>query len=44
MGEPFADDHTKAFWIAFGTALGINVLIEVVRHFRLKRKWSKAAV
>ena len=44
VGEPFADDHTKAFWIAFGTALGINVIIEVVRHFRAKRKWSKAAV
>lgn len=37
VGEPFKDDHTKAFWIAFGTALGINVLIEVVRHFRGKR-------
>ena len=44
VGEPFADDHTKAFWIAFGTALGINVLIELVRHFRAKRKWRKAAV
>ncbi len=44
VGEPFADDHTKAFWIAFGTALGINVLIELVRHFRTKRKWRKAAV
>jgi membrane protein DedA with SNARE-associated domain len=43
VGEPFKDDHTKAFWIAFGTALGINTLIEVVRHFRAKRKWSKAA-
>lgn len=37
VGEPFRDDHTKAFWIAFGTALGINLLIEVVRHFRAKR-------
>jgi len=36
IGEGFADDHTKAFWIAFGTALGINVLIELVRH-RLTR-------
>ena len=34
VGEPFKDDHTKAFWIAFGTALGINVLIELVRHVR----------
>jgi len=38
VGEPFKDDHTKAFWIAFGTALGINVLIEIVRHRRAKRK------
>lgn len=44
VGEPFKDDHSKAFWIAFGTALGINVAIEVVRHRRLKRKWSKPAI
>ncbi|MGB8862201.1 MAG: DedA family protein [Ilumatobacteraceae bacterium] len=47
VGEPFKDDHTKAFWIAFGTALGINVVIETVRHFRAKRArevWSKPAV
>ena len=37
VGEPFKDDHTKAFWIAFGTAVGINVTIEVVRHIRAKR-------
>jgi|CXWL01.1.fsa_nt_gi membrane protein DedA with SNARE-associated domain len=44
VGEPFRDDHTKAFWIAFGTALGVNIAIEFVRHRRLKRKWSKPAV
>lgn len=47
VGEPFKDDHAKAFWIAFGTALGINIAIEIVRHFRLKRakrEWSKPAV
>ncbi|MCE9622532.1 MAG: VTT domain-containing protein [Actinomycetia bacterium] len=47
VGEPFKDDHSKAFWIAFGTALGINVAIEIVRYFRLKRaerEWSKPAV
>lgn len=47
VGEPFRDDHTKAFWIAFGTALGINVLIEVVRHLRarrVERTFSKPAV
>ena len=47
VGEPFKDDHTKAFWIAFGTALGVNVAIEVVRYLRAKRAervWSKPAV
>jgi membrane protein DedA with SNARE-associated domain len=47
VGEPFKDDHTKAFWIAFGTALGINVVIEVIRHLRAKRleeSFSKPAV
>lgn len=44
VGEPFKDNHTLAFWIAFGTALSINVLIEVLRHFRLRRKWNKPAV
>jgi len=34
VGQPFKDDHTKAFWIAFGTAIGINIVIELVRHFR----------
>ena len=43
VGESFKDDHAKAFWIAFGTALGINVAIEIVRHRRLKRKWSEPA-
>ena len=46
VGEPFKDDHAKAFWIAFGTALGINVVIELVRHARAKRakrEWSKPA-
>lgn len=44
VGKPFKDDHTKAFWIAFGTAISINVLIEIARHFRSKRKWSRPAV
>jgi len=46
VGEPFKDDHAKAFWIAFGTALGINVAIEIVRYARVrraKREWSKPA-
>lgn len=38
VGQPFKDNHTAAFWVAFGTALGVNVLIEVVRHLRMKRR------
>lgn len=34
FGERFKDDHTKAFLYAFGMALSITVLIEVVRWFR----------
>lgn len=46
VGKPFKDDHTKAFWIAFGTALTINVVIESVRHVRARRArraWHKPA-
>ncbi len=34
FGDRFKDDHTKAFWFAFGAALAMTVLIELVRHFR----------
>jgi membrane protein DedA with SNARE-associated domain len=34
FGRTFSDNHTLAFLIAFGTALAINVIIEVVRHLR----------
>lgn len=37
VGKPFKDNHTLAFWVAFGTALSINVIVEVVRHFRRKK-------
>jgi membrane protein DedA with SNARE-associated domain len=30
-------DHTVAFLLAFGTALSITIIIEVVRHQRRKR-------
>jgi membrane protein DedA with SNARE-associated domain len=43
VGQPFADDHTKAFWVAFGTAIAVNVIIEVVRHVRDKRHAVKVA-
>ncbi|MFN8021772.1 MAG: DedA family protein [Acidimicrobiales bacterium] len=38
VGQPFKDNHTAAFWVAFGTALGVNIVIEVVRHLRAKRR------
>ena len=37
-GETFEDDHTKAFMLAFGLAIGVSVVIEVVRHFRNKHR------
>jgi membrane-associated protein len=38
VGKPFKDNHTLAFWVAFGTALSINVIIELTRHLRTKKK------
>ncbi|MEX0847044.1 MAG: DedA family protein [Ilumatobacteraceae bacterium] len=38
VGKPFKDNHTAAFWVAFGTALGVNIVIEIVRHRRDKRR------
>ena len=37
-GEAFEDDHTKAFLLAFGLAIGTNIVIEIIRHFRKKRR------
>ncbi len=34
FGQRFEDDHTLAFWLAFGTALSITGLIEVIRWLR----------
>lgn len=34
FGERFEDDHTAAFWWAFGTALSVTVAIELVRFIR----------
>jgi len=47
FGSQFEDDHTLAFLLAFGAALTITVLIEVVRYFVKKRAGrleAKAAV
>lgn len=37
-GEAFENDHTKAFLFAFGLAIGTNIVIEVARHVRNKRR------
>jgi membrane protein DedA with SNARE-associated domain len=37
-GEIFKDDHTTAFLVAFGAALGFTIVIELVRHFRSKHR------
>ncbi len=34
FGNRFKDNHTAAFLLAFGAALGITLLIELVRHVR----------
>ena len=34
FGEVFKDNHSTAFWLAFGTALSITGLIEIVRWIR----------
>ncbi len=43
-GEAFENDHTKAFLLAFGLAIATNVLIEIVRHTRKKRRVSAEPV
>ena len=37
FGDLFEDDHSTAFWLAFGTALGITALIELVRWTRHRK-------
>ncbi len=32
-GRSFEDNHTKAFLVAFGCAIGATLVIELVRHF-----------
>jgi membrane-associated protein len=34
FGQRFEDDHTVAFLLAFGAALSITIITEVVRHVR----------
>lgn len=41
-GKAFKDDHTKAFMLAFGGALAMTLIIEVVRHVRKRGKGAAA--
>jgi membrane protein DedA with SNARE-associated domain len=38
FGQAFEDNHTAAFWLAFGTALAITGLVEVIRFVREQRR------
>lgn len=37
-GQAFEDNHTLAFLVAFGAALGMTAVIEIVRHFRTRHR------
>ena len=37
-GKAFEDDHTKAFIVAFSAAIGMTVIVEIVRHIRERGK------
>ncbi len=37
-GKAFQDNHTKAFLIAFGLAISVTAVIELVRHLRNRRR------
>ena len=37
FGQAFSDNHTVAFLLAFGCALSVTLIIEVVRHVRGKQ-------
>lgn len=39
-GRAFQDNHTKAFVVAFSTAIGATVLLEVIRHLKKKSTHS----
>jgi membrane-associated protein len=37
-GKAFEDNHTKAFLVAFSAAIGMTIIVEVVRHIRARGK------
>ena len=43
-GEAFENDHTKAFLLAFGLAIGTNIAIEIVRHVLKNRRKARAPI
>lgn len=43
FGQQFQDDHTLAFLLAFGTALGITGLIELIRWARAVHRERRAS-
>ena len=44
FGQAFEDDHALAFWLAFGTALGITFVVEVIRWLRERSKVDAPSV
>ena len=42
FGDRFEDDHTAAFWWAFGTALSVTAVIEIVRWLRSRLRGQQA--
>ena len=34
FGQAFGDDHALAFWLAFGVALSITAMVEIIRWAR----------
>ena len=44
FGNRFKDNHTMAFLLAFGAALGMTLLIELIRHVRHRLSPTEVAV
>ncbi len=42
FGQAFENNHTAAFWLAFGTALAITLLVELIRWSRERRSAKRA--
>jgi membrane protein DedA with SNARE-associated domain len=38
FGQAFEDNHTAAFWLAFGTALSITLIVEAIRWLMERRR------